>query len=289
MRILHFSDPHVPPHFGSVPLRDWWNKRIFGWVNHLLRRRRRFREVEHKLARLGDFVEDNEIDAVLCTGDYTVLGTSDELHRARSLVQPIIDQVSVFVTIPGNHDLYVKDCVLERRFERAFGDTLKNDLPAVTVEGRWPMVRFLDDHVAVISINSSIPHRTPWRSSGVVSDLQLNALRGILHLPRIQDRQVFIMIHHAPLLAAGRPERLRHGLEQWSEFLDVCALSKGSAVLFGHVHHCYRHDLPGQSVSLFSAGSVTISRREGFWVFEVDSRDYHASRGCWDGDHYRFV
>ena len=53
MRILHYSDTHIPPRLARVPVSDYLSKRITGALNHLLFRNRKFPSVPHKLARLA--------------------------------------------------------------------------------------------------------------------------------------------------------------------------------------------------------------------------------------------
>ena len=286
MRILHFSDLHLLPRLRSVPLSDWLGKRLTGAVNFLTRRRGQFASVEYKLEELLHFAEDHAVDAILCTGDYTLWGTEHEYVNARRTIQPFVEAAGTFVTVPGNHDVYTHGVVKEARFERHFGDLLRSDLPESSVDGPWPVVRWLGEEAVVIALNSSVPHRIPWRSSGRIAEAQLVALRRLLEDPRVQNRFVFVMTHHAPRLADGREDAAHHRLENADDFLSVCSSLRKGAVLFGHVHRCYTLALPELDVALFNSGSATMFRSEGLWLFELRSGTIRARRGVWASDRY---
>jgi 3',5'-cyclic AMP phosphodiesterase CpdA len=269
-----------------VPLSDWLSKRITGAANLLFRRRRQFRSVRFKLEKLSQLTHEQAVDFVLCTGDYTLFGTDPELRDARLAIQPLVEASRGFITVPGNHDLYTHRVVREERFPRHFGDLMQSDDPELAVGGPWPIVRWLGEAAVVIAVNSSRPHRLPWRSSGRISETELEALNELLEIPRVRDRFVFVMTHHAPLLANGRPDRRHRRLHNADEFLTVCSKIERGAVLFGHVHHCYRLTLSELRAPLFNAGSATVSLHEGLWMFDVNEDTVQVRRGRWSGDHY---
>ncbi len=287
MRVLHVSDLHLPPHIPSIPLSDWLGKRLTGAFNFVLRRRGQFASVPFKLEKLVEFAREQAVEAVLCTGDYTLWGTEHEYKTARRAIQPFAETSRNFVTVPGNHDVYTHRVVKAGRFQRHFGDFLQSDAPESAVDGPWPLVRWLGPEVVAIAVNSSVPHRVPWRSSGRISQEQLDALRRLLEDPRMRERFVFVMTHHAPRLANGRPDAAQHRLENADAFLEVCSKIREGAILFGHVHHCYRLTLPELDIALFNAGSATMFRSEGLWLFDVKSGEIQARRGRWVGGRYR--
>ena len=174
MRCLHFSDVHVNVPWHELPLGEMFNKRLVGGANLLLRRKRLFRAAREKLAVLARFAEAQAVDLAICTGDYTALGTWPELEAARRAVEAL-RRPRGFITVPGNHDLYLPDTLLDRRFERVFGDLLGTDWPEYAV-GDFPAVRLFDDRLAVVTINSARPNPQIRRSSGRIADNQLAAL-----------------------------------------------------------------------------------------------------------------
>ena len=91
MRILHFSDIHLPLRLRSVPLKDWLGKRMIGGANLLIGRAGRFADGPKKIAALARFRRQIAADLVICTGDYTALGTLAGLRKARQTVQPLME------------------------------------------------------------------------------------------------------------------------------------------------------------------------------------------------------
>ena len=71
-------------------------------------------------------------------------------------------------------------------------------------------------------------------------------------------------------------------------FLEACAGVRG-AILHGHVHRCYRVDVPGVSPTLFGAGSTTEEGNEGFWLFDIDEGCATATRGGFRDGRYSLV
>lgn len=284
IRALHISDVHVDVPFAQIPWSAWLGKRILGGGNLWLRRGKHFRRTREKLAALERFRAEQGADLVLCTGDYTALGTHPELVAARDAIDPLTRAPLGFVTVPGNHDVYVGDAV--GRFEAIFAELLATDMPQHRAGELWPIVRLIGDSVAVVAVNSARPNPQPWRSSGLIPAEQLDALARILRDPIVRERFVFVITHYAPRLADGRPDRYTHGLVNADALLSTCADLPRGAILHGHVHRCFSVRVPGVRPPLFGAGSTTQDRREGLWLFEIDADGMRAVRGTWDGDRY---
>lgn len=278
MRILHFSDPHLDPDLSGVPMSEWPGKRLIGAANLILNRRKHFDQVDEKISALDRFRQEQGVDLVLCTGDYTVLGTEPELERARKVIEPLTQAPEGFITVPGNHDLYMPDAVKDQRFDRIFGDLMG--------EGPWPRVRLFRDDVAVIGVNSARPNPQPWRSSGRVPDDQVEGLSRILEQPDMQDRFVIVMTHYAPRLDSGKPDSNSHGMTNAEAFLEACRPIRTGAILCGHIHRRYQVQVPNVAAPIFCAGSVSQNGREGLWLFDIESGSARAVPGKWGGEQY---
>ena len=107
IKVLHVSDLHLEDGFTGVPLTSFINKRIVGLANLQFRRRRVFAEAARKVEALAAFSKEQGVDLVICTGDYTALGTEPEIAYARRIIEPLTHAPLGFFTVPGNHDLYL--------------------------------------------------------------------------------------------------------------------------------------------------------------------------------------
>jgi 3',5'-cyclic AMP phosphodiesterase CpdA len=286
IRVLHLSDVHVDLPLWRMPAREFFGKRLLGAGNLILRRGRHFAQARAKLEALGRFAEREGVDVVVCTGDYTALGTESELIAARAAIDPLTHRPRGFVTVPGNHDLYMPDTVADARFDRVFGDLLGSDWPEHAVDGLWPTVRLYDDTLAIVCVNSARPNPQPWRSSGRIPDRQLRALEAVLADERMRGRTVLIATHYAPRLRDGSRDRWNHGLENADELLAACARAPRAAVIHGHIHSRY-HVSPQPGLHQFGAGSATHAGREGVWLFEIESGRARAVPGGYAGGDYQ--
>jgi 3',5'-cyclic AMP phosphodiesterase CpdA len=275
IRVLHFSDVHVHVWALHIPFRDWFGKRLLGGANLLFRRRRFFADAVTKLEGLARFAQRERVDVTVCTGDYTALGTLPELKVARQAIEPLARDPHSYVTVPGNHDVYLPDALADGRFERIFGDLLGTDWPEYTVDGHWPGVRLYEDHLAVVTVNSARPNKNLLLSSGRIPEAQLQALSRLLKDKRLSGRTILVATHYAPRRSDGTPDLWRHGLENADALLEVCSQSPRIAILHGHIHGRF-HLHPSGAPHIFGAGSATQARHEGVWLFEFDGESARA-------------
>ncbi len=289
VRILHFSDIHVGALVRHMQWKKWFSKRAVGAINLLRGRASYFDEVEEKMAAMVRFKEENDIDVVINTGDYTALGLEHELRVARELVDPMMHPPQRYLTVPGNHDIYVHEGNSHYRFAEQFCSVLQNDLPEYCRGGHYPLVRLIGDDIAVVALNSAKPNPYPWRSDGHISTIQLEAFELLLQDVRIKERFIFVMTHYAPRLANGMPDKKLHGLHNADDFLRCCSPIKKGAILFGHIHRTYKVEVPEVDIPLYCAGSATMEGHEGAWVYEVEDGICHARALRWHEGAYHFV
>jgi len=289
LRILHFSDIHVNIQIRHMHWKKWFSKRAVGAINLLRGRASYFDETEEKMAAMVRFKEENDIDIVINTGDYTALGLENELELAKKFVEPMMDPLQHYITVPGNHDIYVHEGNSHYRFSEQFCGVLQNDMPEYCRGGHWPLIRLLGESVAVVALNSSRPNPWPWRSNGEIPQEQLEALGELLADDRLKGRFLFVITHYAPRLANGEDDRKLHGLINADAFLETCKGIETGVILFGHIHKTYRVALPGLKSELFCAGSATMEGHEGCWVYEVEDRKMQAKQVAWNGSEYYFT
>ena len=200
MKILHFSDIHICESLHKAPPQEFLGKRMVGLANIVAGRGNAFRQAESKVRKLAEFAAEMQIDAVICTGDYTALGTSPELEASRRAVEPFTKAPLGFVTVPGNHDIYQSDALRDARFSTFFGDVLQNDLPELQSPTGWPQVRFLGEEVAVVTVNSARPSHFPWDSNGKIDERELEGLSRAIEHPKVKSRFVIAATHYATAL-----------------------------------------------------------------------------------------
>jgi 3',5'-cyclic AMP phosphodiesterase CpdA len=285
MRVLHVSDVHVTVSLADMPWREMLNKRLVGALNYKLRRRRQFEHAAQKLHELALFAQREGVELVICTGDYTALGTEPEFAAARAAIEGLAAAKFGYVTVPGNHDVYIRDLDY-RRFERHFASFLQGDpLPGAAVDGPWPVARLIGDELAVIAVNSARPNPQVWRSSGRIPERQLEALTQLLATPEIASRFAFVVTHYAPRRPDGSQDHWTHCLENADAFLEACKGMRRGAILHGHIHHRFRLTQP-IGPEIFGAGSSTCERREGLWLFDVTRDNLTAQPGAFTNGAY---
>jgi 3',5'-cyclic AMP phosphodiesterase CpdA len=284
-RILHFSDVHVERGFSKVPLSAFFNKRAIGFANLRLRRGPHFMDAIVKMNALALFMEEEGVDLCVCTGDHTALGTDPELRLAREVIDPLTKAPLGFVTVPGNHDLYLPDAA-DGRFERHFGDLLGTDLPDLSVDGLWPQVRLVRDDLAIVAINSARPNPEVMKSSGFVPTAQLEALGKIIRDPRVAGRFIIVATHYALCRPDGSPDRPGHGIDNYDAVIEALRPIEKGAFLHGHIHWRFHARLAGLRIDLCGAGSATHKAREGFWVLDVEDGDAVATPGTFHEGRY---
>ena len=286
MKILHFSDIHVGIIQHVLHPKRLFSKRAVGAINLLRGRAKYFDEVDEKMPALVRFKQEHDVDVVVNTGDYTALGLEQELRLARELVEPMMHPPQRYLTVPGNHDIYVHEGNSHYRFSEQFCSVLQNDLPEYCAGGHYPLVRLIGEDVAFVALNSSKPNPWPWRSDGHIPTRQLASFEKLLDDERMQGRFVFVLTHYAPRLADGTPDKKLHGLHNADDFLRICAKIDKGAILFGHVHRTYRVEIPEVSIPLFCAGSATMEGYEGAWLFELEDGILTHRRVYWNGEAY---
>ena len=282
LSVLHFSDTHVGLQVRHMQWKRWFSKRAIGAINLVRGRAKYFDDADIKLAALIRFKEAEGIDLVIHTGDYTALGLESELRLARELVAPLMQPLARYVTVPGNHDIYVHEGDSHYRFSEQFCSVLQNDLPEYCRGGHWPLIRLVGDDIAVIAVNSSRPNPWPWISSGKIPQAQLDALEEVLQDSRVKERFIFVITHYASRLSNGEPDTKLHGLINADVLLEKCRVIKRGALLCGHVHKTYKVGLEGLSCNLYCAGSATMQDHEGCWVYEVKDKQLKAKQVIWN-------
>jgi 3',5'-cyclic AMP phosphodiesterase CpdA len=185
-------------------------------------------------------------DAVICTGDLTMRGTTREFARAAEWLRSLAAPVSIEA---GNHDMpYYWEMFtrLRRPFKRfqAMRGEVHSDL---VVEG-----------VALVSLQTVTPaqRRLNW-SKGRVRQGALNA--ALAGLAEAQGAWLRLVACHHPLVDADTHSKgsTRGGKQALAEL----ARAGANAVLSGHVHDAFDLEVQTEGGPIRMIGAGTLSQR----------------------------
>lgn len=269
MRFLHCSDVHITGDYETPSmLQLGWRRWMALLELNVKGRKRHFAKARQTLTQIARDAETLRVNHLIVSGDLTAYALEEEFIGAREALEPWAKDKTRCTVIPGNHDTYTPGTVRDRRFERQFGHLLESDLPELTAEGPFPFVRLLGSEAAVVGLLSARVPLLPGFSFGVIGRAQLQALKTIVDDSRLAGRAVLVVVHHAPLTKAGKPDKPMHGLVDAKELFAVIP-GERFAVLHGHIHNRYHHPATAERPHIFGAGSSTQAGREGYWVIET--------------------
>ncbi|MCB9654178.1 MAG: metallophosphoesterase [Deltaproteobacteria bacterium] len=255
IRLAHYSDIHMTI---RPRLEGWALKRLAGGMNYYVGgRRRRFRDVESRIAALLDDVDRQHVDHALCTGDVTSMSYVEEFERCAALYGDRLAHPARHTIIPGNHDRYTEAAQKERRFEAALGQL---SAPG----GRFPYRKSLGFGVTLVLLDAARP-TSLIDASGYLGDEQRHRLAAMLADPDLKHEFVIVALHYGLLRSTGEPDRPLHGLRDWAELLQIVddPRSHVDLILHGHLHRSFQVVTPKMHRPIFCAGSATDLGHEG--------------------------
>jgi 3',5'-cyclic AMP phosphodiesterase CpdA len=278
VRLAHLSDVHITTRPLGWQRRDWFSKRVTGYINlRWLGRRYRFRRAEEVLAALGEELRSRPLDHVIFSGDATHLGFEAEFVRATALLGVHRADRLPGLAVPGNHDYYTRHVVAAGTFERHFAPWQEGQ----RVDGqRYPFAQRVGS-LWLVAVNSCVPNRWSWDASGRVGREQMDRLERLLSSlgPGLR-----ILVTHYPICkASGRREERAHGLRDLAELVDVAAQGGVSLWLHGHRHGAYHHARTQLSpFPVICAGSATQSKRWSYGEYTIRGRHLSGVRRVWE-------
>lgn len=278
VRLAHFSDVHIT----TTPLgwqrRDWLTKRVTGWINtHLLSRRWRFRHAADTLARIAADIRDRRPDAIVFSGDATMLGFPAEVERAAEILDVASSPTPGFA-VPGNHDYYTSSAAASGAFERCFAPWLAGE----RLDGEtYPFARQVGP-VWLVGLNSSVANLGPGDASGEVGLAQLQRLDRLLTNLPAGPR---ILVTHYPVAGPdGRPDDASHRLRDLDALLAIGGKGGVRLWLHGHRHQWYLLNPAGTQLgfSAISAGSATEAGIGGYNEYVITGNQLRLVRRDFD-------
>ncbi len=289
VRLAHFSDVHITTRPLGWRRRDWFSKRVTGYINlRWLGRRYRFRRAEEVLAALVADLRSRRPDHVVFSGDATNLGFEAEFARAAHLLGVQGDDRLPGLAVPGNHDYYTRAIVAAGVFERHFAPWQTGE----RVDGeRYPFAQRVGP-LWLVAVNSCVPNRWSWDASGRVGAAQLGRLKELLK--RLGPGLRILVTHYPVCKASGKREERAHGLRDLGKLIDVAREGGISLWLHGHRHGPYYHQRPPEDAfpladfPVICAGSATQNKRWSYGEYTIAGRRLTGVRRVWDLEEARF-
>jgi 3',5'-cyclic AMP phosphodiesterase CpdA len=244
-----------------------------------------------RLLRAARAVAEQDVDAVVITGDCTDDGDGWELVEAA--FAPWLAQRRLFA-IPGNHDLFLFPIASSARPKptheskrarwRAFAERAGLELEAC---GAWRRVVEEADAILVGLDSCARRQRVFFRQNGAIGPEQLAWLREVGKTREWTNarHRVVLFHHHVVPLPVGvgkrAPTEIGMRLDDGRAFAEVLAEVGATLVMHGHRHVSERRHPAGSDFELLAAPSLTLGCKSGdapsFWRVELDSR-IHAER-----------
>jgi 3',5'-cyclic AMP phosphodiesterase CpdA len=122
VRLAHLSDIHISATPQGWRLRDYFSKRVTGWINlRVLGRGRSFAMADAVLAALmTELRATRHPDHIVFSGDATALGFPAEVCRAAAALGVGDPALPPGLAVPGNHDYYTRKDESSGWFEKCF-------------------------------------------------------------------------------------------------------------------------------------------------------------------------
>jgi 3',5'-cyclic AMP phosphodiesterase CpdA len=274
IRLVHFSDIHLTTRPLGWQTKDFFTKRLPGWINlRWLGREHRFCHAEEVLNSLKAELRANPPDQVIFSGDATGLGFENELVRAITLLGVNDPNGPSSIAVPGNHDYYTPAVAASGIFEKHFAPWLKGE----RVDGAtYPFAQRVGP-IWLIGVNSCTGNRWFWDATGRVDDSQLDRLRRLLRQLTPGPR---ILVTHYPIARAnGEPERSDHCLRNLAELVSVVREGGVCLWLHGHQHVAYVLQNPAVvPIPTICAGSLTQTGKWSYYEYVVEQDHFRAQK-----------
>ncbi|HMA13998.1 MAG: metallophosphoesterase family protein [Bacteroidota bacterium] len=288
--LAHISDPHLGP-LPPVRPSELMNKRFFGWLSWVRRRRALHRP--EVLAALAADLAGVAPDHLVITGDLTNIALPGEFALVGRWLESLGAPEAVSV-VPGNHDAYVA-VPWETSLAKwsAFMACEEAGTAAAGPEA-FPYVRRRGP-AAIIGLSSAQP--TPlFQAHGTLGQAQLERLDAVLRRLGKEGRFRVVLLHHPPSL-----EKVvwRKRLVDAQAFRAVIADAGAELILHGHDHTFGSETIPGPGgpvpvvgVPSASAGRgggrhpiahyqlYRIEKAGNTWRIEVAARGFDAASGA---------
>ncbi|MDF2576792.1 MAG: hypothetical protein K0S74_276 [Chlamydiales bacterium] len=268
LRIAHLSDPHFAKLQWSF--KQFLSKEWLGNGNLLLKRKYLY-QPEAMLANISTWLEQQKVEYIFITGDFTTTSQPSEFELAKLFLQKLDSLGLKFYILPGNHDKYTKESDVQQRFYKFFSKTC-NFAHKSSVLGSYSLKDHgiegvkLQDNWWLIGIDSirSTPFFASWGVFSEQIEQTLDEALGFLKGEKV------IMLNHYPLLNLGG---WRRNLKRYAALQKL--LRKHTQVklyLHGHTHIPAIYDEQANQLPLIlDSGSCSHVKKGSFNLIELQS------------------
>jgi 3',5'-cyclic AMP phosphodiesterase CpdA len=276
--LLHFSDVHLTVPRLGWRRRDWFSKKMLGWMNvKMLGRGRRFKHSCRVATEMIAQAMQAKYDGWLFTGDATKLAFGPEFQQAAHILGVGKTDSPPVIAVPGNHDYYTRRDAGSGMFEQAFGPWLEGER---VDEHRYPYARKIG-HVWIIVLNTSNPHGWNATASAVAGEDQLARLTTLCQ--RLDPGPRILSTHYPLRDGRGKVERRSHRLLDHKACLEAATACGIGLWIHGHIHKPFV--LPASAVipfPLVCVGSATQTKRWSHNIYEIDGYELKMTRRTWN-------
>jgi len=252
-RIAHISDLHIGK-FSWNPAQ-FFSKRWVGNLNFLFNRSTTFST--DNLLSFIPWLQENNIDQIIITGDLSTTGRKAEFSKARQIVETFTDKGFPVICLPGNHDHYTKKNYRQKTFYQFF----ENPSPRFFSLKQYGLEAGpLFENFWYVALDTSIA-TSLFDASGVFSEDLEKRLIELFSL--IPEKVQILLLNHFPLYCNDEKKKQLHRSEALLKVLQntkrVCLY------LHGHSHRSCLADLRGSNLPiLLDAGSFCYRLRSSF-------------------------
>ena len=266
MKIIHISDLHI------LDIKTNWikliNKRLLGGLNIVLSKKTGY-QIDVVETLFKD-INEQKPDHIVITGDFTNLSLPSEFKKVKELLEKLEDN-NIISIIPGNHDFYIEESSSNKLFQQYLGKWLISDIKTKK-DSKFPYVRLLDDNIAIIALNSSIPTCFIC-SAGKISDFQVKEFEKLMKIPSVKNRYKIILIHHH-LEKKSKFREWMSGIRNRDEIVRLFSKYKIDLVLHGHRHRNSKYVINEYNHLLHieeaSASTRTVKKNPGSYsIYEI--------------------
>jgi 3',5'-cyclic AMP phosphodiesterase CpdA len=284
VRLVHFSDIHLTCSPLGWRAKDFFTKRLPGWINlRWLGRGHRFRPSEEIMRAFVQEMQTNPPDRIIFSGDATALGFENELDvGVRRLGVNDPNGLPGFA-VPGNHDYYTPEVAASGVFEKKFTPWQVGE----RVDGAtYPFAQRVGP-VWLIGVNSCKGNRLFWDATGRVDDAQLDRLRRLLS--QLTPGPRLLVTHYPIVRPGGEAERGDHRLRNLADLVRVASEGKVVLWLHGHQHVQYAFYNPAVApIPTSCAGSLTQTGKWSYYEYQIDHELLRAQEKTYSPDSRGF-